>query len=268
MQENRVNAAAAPRRTAAFSRNALVMSALFVLGVLAGAIGMSGIRAMRDRLVGAASAKDVETIISLARYGEISKVRSFLRAGGSPKASGPKGNTMVHAAASAGHVRLVRLLLAKGADPDATNGAGETPLILAIGGKYPHVVKALLDAGADAKHRVQPSWRRCGITPLHQVAIQFYTPIMKLLLAHGAKVNAREARRGWTPLHLAAFNGHAKAVRLLLEAGADPALIDWQGRTALDLAKAKGHARVAAIISRAPRRADAPKAGNESEKAE
>ena len=44
---------------------------------------------------------------------------------------------------------------------------------------------------------------------------------MKVLLDHGADVNAKETLRGTTPLMWAADEGHAAAVQLLIERGAD-----------------------------------------------
>ena len=44
---------------------------------------------------------------------------------------------------------------------------------------------------------------------------------MKVLLDHGADVNAKETLRGTTPLMWAADEGHAAAIQLLIEHGAD-----------------------------------------------
>ena len=44
---------------------------------------------------------------------------------------------------------------------------------------------------------------------------------MKVLLDHGANVNAKETLRGTTPLMWAADEGHAPAIQLLLQHGAD-----------------------------------------------
>ena len=44
---------------------------------------------------------------------------------------------------------------------------------------------------------------------------------MKVLLDHGADVNAKETLRGTTPMMWAADEGHAPAIQLLIERGAD-----------------------------------------------
>jgi ankyrin repeat protein len=55
--------------------------------------------------------------------------------------------------------------------------------------------------------------------------------MVKLLLRHGADVNARD-RLNWTPLHYAAFTGtNPRAILLLLRSGADTAAENSDGRT-------------------------------------
>ena len=44
---------------------------------------------------------------------------------------------------------------------------------------------------------------------------------IKVLLDHGAEVNAKETLRGTTPLMWAADEGHAAAIQLLIQHGAD-----------------------------------------------
>ncbi len=51
-----------------------------------------------------------------------------------------------------------------------------------------------------------------------------------------------------TPLHLASLRGHADACLLLLGAGAEPGARDGEGKSALDLARDKGHAAVEEIL--------------------
>ena len=57
--------------------------------------------------------------------------------------------------------------------------------------------------------------------------------VVDLLLARGAPINSTANHHGMAPLHLAAIGGHPDVVARLLEKGADPAIKDKRGRTAL-----------------------------------
>jgi FOG: Ankyrin repeat len=85
------------------------------------------------------------------------------------------------------------------------------------------------------------------VMPLHSAAAARSVPIARLLLEHGAPVNARQGGSGFgfTPLMEAAFNGQVDMVQILLDHGADPQLRDEEGRTAADHARARGHASLA-----------------------
>ncbi len=77
-----------------------------------------------------------------------------------------------------------------------------------------------------------------GKTPLHEAIGN--SKVVELLLAHKADVHAVTAD-GQTPLHLAA-RGYAEAARLLLDHGADVnACRKTDGRTPLDIAKKANH---------------------------
>ena len=58
-----------------------------------------------------------------------------------------------------------------------------------------------------------------GVTPLHAAAFAAQVPLIKALLADGARVNAK-AENDVTPLHEAALAGHPAAFEALLAAGA------------------------------------------------
>ena len=51
-----------------------------------------------------------------------------------------------------------------------------------------------------------------------------------------------------TPLHIACETGHIQITELLLRKGADPSVRNANGATALDLARARGHDDVAALV--------------------
>ncbi len=73
--------------------------------------------------------------------------------------------------------------------------------------------------------------------------------IAKLLLAHGADVNAQTVF-AWTPLHYAASQAHADVAKVLLANGALVGAKDRQGRTPISLAEAAGHDSMIALLSR------------------
>ena len=118
-------------------------------------------------------------------------------------------------------------------NPECANAVfehGDTPLHDAAYRGYADVVKLLLAAGADVNAKDS-----FGDTPLHAAAINGQADVVKLLLAAGADVNAK-GWIGYTPLHHAAYDGHADVAKLLLAAGADVNARNTVGDTPLDAA--------------------------------
>lgn len=114
---------------------------------------------------------------------------------------------------------LSRWLVSEGADLSAVDAWGNTPLHSRIGGSSD--IAVLLELGAD----VNAASASIG-TPLHAAADERDARYAKQLLAHGAKVNARNNER-MTPLEVA-LGGCTNAelellppfVRVMLDAGA------------------------------------------------
>lgn len=61
-------------------------------------------------------------------------------------------------------------------------------------------------------------------------------------------LTAAKDAEGRTALHLAAAGGHARTVELLLHNNADPNVRDASGRTPLATAEAAGHAAVVTLL--------------------
>lgn len=113
-----------------------------------------------------------------------------------------------------GHTAAVRLLLEHGSDINAhieTNR--NTALTLAcFQGRY-EVVQLLVERKANIEHRA-----KTGLTPLMEAASGDYVEVGRILLDHGADVNASPVPSSRdTALTIAADKGNAKFVNLLLE---------------------------------------------------
>ena len=81
-----------------------------------------------------------------------------------------------------------------------------------------------------------------------------------LLGAPGLAVDSPHPLSGTTALMAASQYGERECVELLLGGGADPALKDKEGKTALDKAEGNGHAEVAALLRAAAAQAAQPQA--------
>ena len=73
-------------------------------------------------------------------------------------------------------------------------------------------------------------------------------PAIRILLDHGAEVNARETDSGATPLYDAASMGREDVVSLLLARGADPNVPNKSGHGALRAASGNGFTATAARL--------------------
>ena len=105
------------------------------------------------------------------------------------------------------------------------------------------VVQLLLELGTDAKAADNDGW-----TALMFAARGGHEAVAKLLLEHGADVNAAANSDGWTALMVATRLGHEAVAKLLLEKGADVNAVRNDGVAALMLAAAGGHEAVGQLL--------------------
>lgn len=169
-------------------------------------------------------------------YNDVTALKAVLEAG--DDLAGLDLDEELGSAAFFGHWKVCDFLIARGADVNSTvAGTGETPLhsALAKAGRpyYLHVVRLLLDHGANVDARTTP----------------------------GAETAAfmRDVRtRGETPLHRAAAYGDRAMIGLLLERGADREARDAHGDSPLTWASR--HLRpgpILALLSFGPHRVGA-----------
>jgi ankyrin repeat protein len=167
--------------------------------------------------------------------------------------------TPLISAACCGSLEAVKVLIEAGADVDAQSSTGNTALMLAIDRGKIDVATTLIDSGANLEIKGQKGWTALHnaasggdkgyrevaeallkakasvdalsetmLTPLHEAAGKSLTDLVRLLVDHGANVNARDKFNN-TPLRMCASNAQSFAsldsfkqtVKTLLEAGAD-----------------------------------------------
>jgi len=175
------------------------------------------------------------------------------------------GMTPLHRAAENGQAEVVEALLAHGADVEAQTCGGQTPLQRS----YYHsgIVDVLLAHGAsmdiftainlDKTEYVarllgrEPSLVRAKMwdqTPLQIAARRDNADLVRLLLDHGADVDANGGWKGWMPLHWAAYDGRAEIVTLLLASAADVRARDQDGKPPVTIAAERGHGEIVRLL--------------------
>jgi WD40 repeat protein len=143
-------------------------------------------------------------------------------------------------------VQLLQAMLEHHANVNATAHRGETALWWAVRFNHPNMVGILLAKEADVNAK-----RGNGETPLmSSVKFRVSLEIVRLLLNHGAKVNAQNDA-GWTALIYAVQeqpNNETGAIRELLSHGADPNMADRDGRTPLSIAQTMHRSDLIALL--------------------
>ena len=197
-------------------------------------------------------------VANAAQAGDLDTVQRWLAAGGSPDAvhtaQGRTSTLLDYACGSSrpSNAEVVGLLCAAGVNVDPRGEARPMELASRYGAE--DAVRHLLKAGASVLGGP-------GLTSLHNAVMgnnwHFYTDhwsiaqakkawsighhgIVRMLLAHGAAVDARIPEIQTTPLHLAAMTSgfiSLDVVRELLKHGASLDAVDAQGRSAEDFAR-------------------------------
>ena len=196
-----------------------------------------------------------DAVATAAREGNVDTVREWLATGGSPGAMTPDGWTLLAYASASSRpscASVAEILCAAGArDPyggdclcaAAVHGALETVRVLL---RYGASTSATMPNGLTALHhavaandyrRYRDPW---SIINAQAAASIGHQGIVRLLLKHGAAVNANTTKSNMTPLMMAArISGFISlgVVRELLASGADLNLVSVKGRNAEAIAR-------------------------------
>lgn len=112
-------------------------------------------------------------------------------------------------------------LIAQGADVNGRTALGWTALHTAATMGDLQIGRLLIEHGAEVDAVVaRPSHTKSGQTPLHVAASTGNVPFIMLLIDHGANVHSKAAA-GMAPLHFAAQSNHPNVCLILLENDVD-----------------------------------------------
>ncbi len=199
-----------------------------------------GLRRLLDETPAAAEAKDT-TGVSLLMHA-LYRGRSDL----AETIAGKKHDLDIFEAASLGRLERLKECLRDAATLNSYSKDGFTAMHFACYFCQPEAARLLLEKGARvdavAKNAMQ-------VMPLHSAASARSLAAARLLLDHGAPVNARQ-QAGYVPMHAAAQNGDRDMVELLRKHGADINVANDEGQTPAMVARAKGHEAIAALLER------------------
>jgi ankyrin repeat protein len=174
------------------------------------------------------------------------------------KTKGDNGRRAVMAAASYNtkdHAEVILILAKAGADVD-----GE-PIWKSLEYRRLESLEALLSAGADINQRGHNE-----ITPALFAVMNSDMELLKIILKHKPNLNLfgrfpfvftgftnmppEERYRDRTPLMYAAESGDKQMIEVLLQAGANRAIKDRHGKTALDIATSAKRNEVIAVLQK------------------
>jgi ankyrin repeat protein len=159
-----------------------------------------------------------------------------------------QGRTPLHVATFARQRNAVRALLEAGADPAALDNGRYDAVTIAAVADDEQTLRVLLAMGASA--RLVTS--RYDGTALIAAAHLGHDGVVRQLIAAGAPLN-HVNNLHWTALIEAIVLGdggarHQRTVQALLDAGANTQLADREGRTPLQLAKARSYEPMARAL--------------------
>ena len=153
-------------------------------------------------------------------------------------------DTILMIACRAGLDKIAQLCLDYGARNDPHPDFGQTALHCAVESRSYKCARILLEtAAASQADSIIANLRDSGDqSPLHMSTNCGDTKMSKILLSHGAKIDAVDSKSR-APLHLCAGAGHKICLSLLLDSGGDMYIDmgDAQGNTPLHYSAENGH---------------------------
>jgi len=153
--------------------------------------------------------------------------------------------TPLYFAVLMGEAEVSKLLIDAGADFKVDFDGLSLLHVAGVYGGNEAVAELLVSKGLDVNAKCTARGETLDATPLHAAAGKGNLGVAKVLISHGAELEAALSQNLNTPLHLAARNGKKDLVEMLFAEGANVNAKTRYGETPLDLAMTKGHKELA-----------------------
>ncbi len=189
-----------------------------------------------------------------AHRGEPKRLSALLAAGAAPNSHDSHGRTPLHVATFARQRDAIRQLVKAGADLGALENDRYDAVTIAAVADDEETLALLLSLGASAKLTTS----RYDGTALIAAAHLGHDGVVRQLIAAGAPLD-HVNNLHWTAAIEAVVLGdggprHQRSLRALVDAGANLQLADREGRTPLQLARARGFDAMVRMLESAPKR--------------
>ena len=203
------------------------------------------------------SAEDIERYRGLhaaAARDDAAEISRLLLAGANAEARDGNGRTALHVAVFTARAAAARALVAGGAQANALDGQRYDIVTIAAVRNDVAMLRLALTLGASPRNVTSPYQGTALIAAAHLG----HDEVVRELIRAGAPLDHIN-NLGWTALLEAVILGdggprHVAVLRDLLQAGANPALADRQGVSALEHARRRGYAEMVALLEAASRR--------------
>ncbi|KAL7614773.1 hypothetical protein Lser_V15G06872 [Lactuca serriola] len=201
--------------------------------------GKQGDNHMKDMVtdikihIGMQEAELALRVNSSAYSGDLSHLKSLIRAGADPNRKDYDGRTPLHLAASKGHENITLFLIQQGVEVNVFDNFGNTPLFEAIKNGHDKIASLLVKHGASFKIEDAGSFLCSSVS---RGDIDF----IRRVLSNGVDPNSKDYDFR-TPLHVATSQGSYVIAKMLVEAGANVLSKDRWGNTPVDEARLSGN---------------------------
>ncbi len=145
------------------------------------------------------------------------------------------GQSFMHELAREGDVLSAEVIIAAGGDVDLPDDEGRRPLHEAASSGRLEMIKLILKHGAILDAPIAPF----GYTALYLAVQQSQYETVRFLIERGARVDVKDALSGEGLLHIAASRGDMQMTGILIAAGACVFAEDRKGQTPRDHAARK-----------------------------